>query len=369
MNLDSGGISLIHVPSPWEWRDNYLRTVEFREPEWVIGKIYISMDAWHKYREEMEEVVLRHRLVFSFYRRGMVDFDDFGLRRRGNAFIDPWGCKWMFLQNGLQGQVVEHPLENWAAWRSYSLPDPDEGIPQEGAPTVSWEAVEEAVERAREAGGLVEVGMGHGFFFQRLYYLRGFRNLMRDFILKPPEIYELVEALTRFYEELARRVARLKPDIVVFGDDLGMQDRMPISPRTFREFIYPAYRRVFGLLRSRGIHVYLHTDGHVVEVLDQLVETGVSVLNVQDRVNGVNNLRRLLKGRVCIDLDVDRQRLLPRGSPREIREYIRRVILELGSRRGGLMFTAGIYSDTPPENVDALASALEDYARLHRELD
>ncbi|RLF03775.1 MAG: hypothetical protein DRK00_08170, partial [Thermoprotei archaeon] len=76
-----------------------------------------------------------------------------------------------------------------------------------------------------------------------------------------PEIYELVETLTEFYEELARRVARLKPDVAVFGDDLGMQDRMPISPRIFREFIHPAYRRIFEILRSRGIHVYLHTDG------------------------------------------------------------------------------------------------------------
>ena len=33
------------------------------------------------------------------------------------------------------------------------------------------------------------------------------------------------------------------------------------------------------------------------------------------------------------------------------------------------MFTVGMYSDTPPENVDALASALEEYAQLHKELE
>ncbi|RLF01538.1 MAG: hypothetical protein DRK00_11280, partial [Thermoprotei archaeon] len=126
--------------------------MEFRGPEWVIGKVYISMDAWHKYRERMEEVVLRHGLVSPFYRRDMIDFDNFGLRR-GNMFTDPWGCKRMFLQDGLQGQVVEHPLKEWEAWRGYSLPNPDDRIPQEGAPIVPWEVVEEAVERAREAGG------------------------------------------------------------------------------------------------------------------------------------------------------------------------------------------------------------------------
>jgi len=351
-------------------RENYLRAADFRRPEYIPAVVNIFWPVWNTYREELERIARSYALLFPDYGRYAVHYEE----KRGVIYVDefyrdPFGCIWRFRIKGYQGQVVGHPLDDWRKLRDYSFPDPDDGLPVEGGGLRPWEEVFEEMDRAKEAGELVVAPMPHGFFFQRLYYLRGFRNLMRDFILKPPEIYELVEALTRFYEELARRVARLKPDIVVFGDDLGMQDRMPISPRTFREFIYPAYRRVFGLLRSRGIHVYLHTDGHVVEVLDQLVETGVSVLNVQDRVNGVNNLRRLLKGRVCIDLDVDRQRLLPRGSPREIREYIRRVILELGSRRGGLMFTAGIYSDTPPENVDALASALEDYARLHRELD
>ena len=60
------------APSPGEWRDNYLRTIEFRFPKWIVGKVYISMDAWHKYREKMEEVVLRHRLVFPFYRLSLI---------------------------------------------------------------------------------------------------------------------------------------------------------------------------------------------------------------------------------------------------------------------------------------------------------
>ena len=125
----------------------------------------------------------------------------------------------------------------------------------------------------------------------------------------------MIERLEEFCMELVRRPARLKPDVVVFGDDLGAQDRMPISPRTFRELIFPAYRRIFGCLRGCGIHVYLHSDGHVVEVLDQLVEAGVSILNVQDRVNGISSLKKLLKGRVCIDLDVVDSGFFPEALP------------------------------------------------------
>jgi hypothetical protein len=47
---------------------------------------------------------------------------------------------------------------------------------------------------------------------------------------------------------------------------------------------------------------------------------------------------------------------------------VKRAILELGSRRGGLMFTAGVYSDAKLENVEALASAFEEFAQLHLQL-
>ena len=86
----------------------------------------------------------------------------------------------------MQGQVVYHPLEDWGKLSELQMPDPDDGIPQEGAPTVPWEAVEEAVSRAREMGGIAVIGMGHCFFFQRLYYLRGYVNLLRDLYFRPP---------------------------------------------------------------------------------------------------------------------------------------------------------------------------------------
>ena len=56
------------------------------------------------------------------------------------------------------------------------------------------------------------------------------------------------------------------------------------------------------------------------------------------------------------------------GSPREIDAYVRDMILELGSRKGGLMFIAGVYPDVPLRNIDALASAFEKYSKLHLDL-
>jgi len=119
-------------------------------------------------------------------------------------------------------------------------------------------------------------------------------------------------------------------------------------------------------VRARGVRVRLHTDGCVMEVADQLLEAGVSILNIQDRVNGLDRIERELKGRVCIDLDIDRQRLIPYGTPAQIGEYVREVVRRLGSERGGLMLYAEVHPPTPLENIMALAQALSESIWLRR---
>lgn len=358
-----------YVKDPRRYRENYLRSIEMRSPWWIPCSISFSQATWSKYREKLEDTVSRYPSIFPDFRRGSIRFDDFGLRRRGNRFIDPWGCVWLFLVDGLQGQVVSHPLRDWRSLEEFSPPDPDEGIPVEGGPTISWDRIEASVKSARMDGRLTAIHMPHGFFFQRLYYLRGFQELMKDIATEDERLYRLIGILEEYYMELAKRAARLNPDIVYFGDDLGMQYRMPISPTKFRRLIYPSYRRIFGFLRGRGIHVYLHSDGHVVEVMDALVESGVSVLNVQDRVNGLDNIARICKGRVCVALDIDRQKLLPFGSPSDIRLHLERSIEILASKAGGLIFVADVYPDVPLENIEALCRSLEEVMQLHLRLN
>jgi hypothetical protein len=98
-------------PTPDEWRDSYLKAIEFRNPKWIIGKVVVQMDAWYRYKELMEEIVLKHPFVFPFYKKGSVKFDDFGSRRKGCTFIDPWGCKWTFLLDGAAGPSGRAPAE------------------------------------------------------------------------------------------------------------------------------------------------------------------------------------------------------------------------------------------------------------------
>ena len=80
-----------------------------------------------------------------------------------------------------------------------------------------------------------------------------------------------------------------------------------------------------------------------------------------EAVKDMARLARELKGRACVDLDIDRQSIVPFGSRSEIRALIEEETRTLGSHRGGLSMICGIYPPTPPENVDALCCAMEEF--------
>ena len=350
------------------YRENFLRAATFNYPEYIPCRIGASWPVWNTHREKLKELVQKYPLLFPGLQLDTITYDrEVGVVRYSETRVDPFGCVWHFSMKGLQGIVVKHPLDDWNKLKNYQLPDPEEGLPVEGsANLIPWEKVYESMDKAKERGDLIVASMPHGFFFQRLYYLRGFTNLMIDFIKRPPQLYELVDMLVEYNLELVKRLLRFgEVDLVSFGDDLGCQDRMPISPETFREFIFPAYKRIFTFARSGGAQVRLHSDGCVVEVLDQLVETGLTILNVQDVVNGLENIARKCKGRVCIDLDVDRQKLMPYGTPQEVKNHIRRAVKILGSKEGGLMFVAGLYPPVPLENIKALCEVFEEVMWLN----
>ncbi|RLI42736.1 hypothetical protein DRO64_06100 [Candidatus Bathyarchaeota archaeon] len=183
---------------------------------------------------------------------------------------------------------------------------------------------------------------------------------MKDFILEPPELQILIDMVVDYNLKLIRRWLDVGIDLLSCGDDLGTQDRLTIHPRAFRKYLIPAYRKMFTPAREREVHVRLHSDGHIMEIAEDLIEAGVTILNLQDLVNGVERIKRRLKGRVCIDVDIDRQKIVPFGKPEDIRRHVHYVVSELNSPDGGFMITVDIYPPTPIENIEALCQALEE---------
>lgn len=333
-------------------RENSLRTIRFEQPESIPCVISLTQAIWNIHREGLEDVVLDHPDIFPPHKRGGMDFDFFRSDiKAGEEWIDEWGSVWHNLRDGMKGQPKVHPLADWKSLETFSPPAID--------PVEEEQRIIEKAEELRREGKMIWGGSDR--FFERLYFLRGFNNLMKDLIKDPPELHTLVDMV------LARNISWIEmwidagADGIRWGDDLGMQDRPMMSNRLFRKQLYPGYSRMCSIAREAGCETYLHSDGRILELMDDLLEIGFTVINPQITINDIDVLENRYKGRVCIDADIDRQQILPRGSPDQVRKHVEEIVTRLGSREGGLMMIAGIYADAPLKNIKALAEAMEEY--------
>jgi len=342
-------------------RENYLRNASMTGPEWMPCSVSISGASWDQLREDLEDVLVRHPTLFPSFKRAQRNYDkqDFGPAHRADeTFTDAWGCVWRSAINGIEGQVEENPLADWSEFPSYEPPDP---LVQADRGLANWESARKRIEAARKAGRLTSGGVPHGFLFMRLYYLRGFDNLMMDVATDAPQLPRLIDMLVEHNKKIVEQWLSFGVDVVNFGDDLGTQTASMISPENFHRLVTPAYKALMQPCREAGCHVYLHSDGYIMELMDEFIEAGVTIINPQDLCNGIDDLAREVKGRMCISLDIDRQKIIPYGTRAAIRELIEEEVRKLGSPQGGLQMIAGIYPPTPPENIDALCSAMEEF--------
>lgn len=348
-------------------RENFLRTVHFQNPEWIPSYFYISDAAWDALRWDMEKVLMKHPKLFPDFQPGQRDYEhyDFGpFYTKGKDFIDAWGTTWRTPVNGIEGCAVDYPIKTWDDFAQYSPPDPQ--VTADRGPR-NWELERKLLTQARKEGKLTVAGLPHGFLFLRLEYLRGFENMLCDMMDEEPKLDELIEMIVRHNEAIIRRYVDMQIDCMEFGEDLGTQTSTIASPALLRRYIFPQYKRMFNICKEKGVLVLLHSDGMITGILEDLLKTGVDIINPQDLCNGIEELARQLKGRVCIRLDIDRQRTLCYGTPKEIDELIEYEVKTLGSKQGGLELVAGIYPPIPPENVDALMTAVEKYQSYWRD--
>jgi len=336
---------------------NYLKAATFRNPEWIPCALGILPAAWKQYGEKLEKILLNHPKLFPDYKKQTGEFGRVeGPGYTKGRFKDLWGCVWENIAEGLESMVVESPLSDWDALEHYHAPDLDHF---ERGDKIDWNSTRTECEKAKVEGKLAGTGVAHGFMYMRLFYLRGFENFMMDVALEEPKLDRLIEIVLNYNLEFVKKLIDAGTEAIYFGDDLGLQKSLPISPEKWRRYIKPCYRKIFGLCRDAGVLAYLHTDGHILEIIPDLIECGVNILNPQFRANTLDGLVRVARGRICLNQDLDRQ-MMPFASPAELEKHIRDIVDRLNLPEGGLMLLAEIGPDVPLENVEAIADALEE---------
>lgn len=341
----------------------------------IIDETYFKLKEHLGFEEDIEPI--RKGSTANYYDVRVLEYFDIDFRRLflpttsgdkytyldDGTFIGPWGIQWS--KTGIYVNYIGHPLDgaDLDEVANYEWPDPHELWHTEG---LAEEAkhLYETTDYALVARNPLTWG-----FLDRGSTLRGMENYMLDLSINPEIAHLIIQGTLDVYKEVYDMFLQaVGPYVhmVEYGDDLGSQDSSLISPDMYREFIKPAQKELFDLIRDRAPNakIFMHSDGALRNIIPDLIDVGVDVLNpVQPSASGMESegLKEDFGDQLIFHGAVDQKP--QEGTEGEIREEVRRRIDALAPGGGYVLAPCNVIVDPPIKNILAMFDEAQNYGK------
>ncbi len=332
-------------------RERVRRCLEFDDPDRLPRDLWSLPIAWIEHSDTAMEAFVR-RWTTDFARPQIAN-PAFGALLDGEAyavgtFRDEWGCEFENIQAGVIGEVKRPPLDDWSKMEDLRSP---------------IEALEVDIDEINDQCAASDKFMMADICprpFERMQFLRGTEDLYMDLAEGRSEVHELL----RIVDEMNRRELELwagtDVDGMMFMDDWGSQHGLLISPASWRKMFKPIYAEYVRIAHDAGKKILMHSDGHIFEIYEDLIEIGVDAINSQLFCMDIEEIGRRFAGRITFWGEIDRQHILPRGSIDECRAAVARVVENLYRPQGGMIAQFEFGPGAKIENAQAVFEAWEE---------
>ena len=331
-------------------RDRVQAALDFRPVDVVPLQVHPSPGGLFEHGERLIDLMRRCGHDFddlSHLSVPDVPREDFGADGRYHKFeTDEWGTAWEFRLYGVWGHRIGYPLADMSKLDGYRLPPVGPLAGEELAKAAA--AGEAHRQRYYHMGGWLSL-------FEKMQSLRPFEDVLVDITLDTPEINRLADRLVEYGSAVAANALAVGVDAVMAGDDFGTQRAPLLAPEVWRRFFRPRYRALFEPILRAGKRVFFHSCGQIEPFLEDLREVGARALWPQLPLFDPRRLaRRCRELGLAVQLHPDRGELMQRGTPRQVREYIRRLVEEFDCLSGGSWLYLEVDPGFPWANVQAM---------------
>jgi hypothetical protein len=323
------------------------KSLEFDGPVRIPRQLWLL--PWAEARYAEHAAYLRRNFpddLVTAPRPCMTSVPDLGDRYRKGLFIDEWGCSFESTEAGTIGIVREPLIADWSELGRLREPWPWADLDRDAI-----NAFCRTEDRFVLGGSWIRP-------FERLQFIRTMENALVDVLEQRSEFIHLLERIHHYYLVEAEAWVKTDIDALAIMDDWGCQKSLLISPDLWRHLFKPLYRDYAELAHRNGKYVFMHSDGNIIDILDDLIEVGVDAINAQIFCMGVEALGRRFRGRITFWGEIDRQYLLAHGTREQVQVAVESVYSNLYAA-GGLIAQCEFGPGARPENVIQVFEAWE----------
>jgi uroporphyrinogen decarboxylase len=277
----------------------------------------------------------------------------------GGSFCDEWGVGYRPM--GDYNERVGHPLADatLADLETYPWPDPSD-------PGRVLDLEQEVQQLYGKTDYSLVAGHISAGIFQDCWNLRGMEKFFTDLALDPDFANAMLDRVTSIHIGMWNSFLDVVGDfvdVVETADDLAGQEGLLISPKMYREMIKPRHAALNAAIREKtNANILYHSCGAVMPLIPDLIEVGVKILNPIQPLPGLLDPEELLAkfgDRLIFHGGLDVQRLLPEGSPSQVRAHVIRYYDALGTDHYIMAPSNSVQPGNPPQNlVSAYDTAL-----------
>ena len=324
-------------------RELVIGCLRFAHPDRIPRDLWVLPWATERYPDTFAKLKERYPSDFA----GPAPVYRPSPRIKGNPFavgeyIDEWGCIFTNIQEGVIGEARTPIVEEISDWRS--VEPPYETLPAD------TRKARDAVNRSCAETDKFVMGSCCPRPWERYQFIRGTLNSMMDVATLEDGARKLLRHVHDFYLKELEFWVSTDVDGITFMDDWGAQDRLLISPQVWRDLFKPLYRDYCDLAHSAGKFAFMHSDGFITPILEDLIEVGVDAINSQLFCMDLSEVARIGKSRITFWGEIDRQHVLTSDDPEVGRSAVREVARHLYDPSGGVIaqfeFGPGINPET-----------------------
>lgn len=278
--------------------------------------------------------------------------------REGVLHTDEFGCVWD--RRGSLPHPVAYPLSDvpgdrlMRALADYQMPDPYLAGRFDAAAKLA----------GRYRGELFLFGKLGMCLFERAWSIRGMDQLLMDLIERPEFVEGLLDRI--LYEwnlPIIDQQLAIGVDGFYFAEDWGSETSLLFSPRLWRQLIKPRLAIMYQRCQAAGVVVGQHSDGAVGGLFPDLVEIGLQVFNpLSPTIMNPAEYKAKWGHVLTFYGGIDVERLMPFGTPDEVRREVRSMAETMGRGGGYILQTSHtVLEDVPLANLVAF---IEEVQRL-----